>query len=51
MNQIDETIFDNLSDELYKRGYGVERMGSVNATSEWMMIAVVVLGLYLVWGR
>jgi len=49
MDELEMTIYDNLADELYERGYGVERLGSVNENSEWFMLILVAVALYLVW--
>lgn len=50
MDELEITIHEDMQEELYRRGYGVERLGSVNEQNEWIMLALVVIGLYLVWG-
>lgn len=50
MDELERTIDEDMQEELYRRGYGVERLGSVNGQNEWIMLALVAIGLYLVWG-
>ncbi len=50
MDELEMTINEDMQEELYRRGYGVERLGSVNEQNEWIMLALVAIGLYLIWG-
>lgn len=50
MDELEMTIDENMQEELYRRGYGIERLGSVNDKNEWIMFALVAIGLFLVWG-
>ena len=50
MDELEMTINEDMQEELYRRGYGIERLGSVNGKNELLMLALVAIGLFLVWG-
>lgn len=52
MGELENVIYDNISDELYRRGYGRERLGGLDLPgNEWIMLIAVAVALYLAWGR
>lgn len=48
MDNLERVISENIDNELYKRGYGTERLGSVNLQNDWMLLFLVAIALYLV---
>lgn len=48
MNSLEQIIYADLGEEFYRRGYGSERLGSVNLQNDWLILFLVALSLYLV---
>lgn len=47
MNNLEVVISENIDNEFYQRGYGAERLGSVNLQNDWVLLFLVALALYL----
>ena len=45
---LEQVIYQDIENEFYKRGYGSERLGSVNLQNDWLILFLVALSLYLV---
>jgi len=48
MNNLEQAIYSDINDEVYRRGYGSERLGSVNFQNDWRVLFLVALSLYLI---
>lgn len=48
MNSLEQVIYEDINEEFYRRGYGSERLGSVNLQNDWLILFLVAISLYLV---
>jgi len=48
MDNLERIIYEDIDNEWYRRGYGTERLGSVNIQNDWILLFLVALSLYLV---
>jgi len=48
MNALNQAIYNDIANEFYRRGYGAERLGSVNLQNDWKLLLLVAVSLYLI---
>ncbi len=49
MTELEKQIHKTIANELYNRGYGSQRFGSVTAANDWLALLIVAVTLIFLW--